>query len=130
MSAFLCSSKHISALVHAARGSIYLRIEKYVVPVGDEGEEQALYDLLLGENLKSLEARYGPAQGNDGVEPNLSDEVLPLQPIEIIKLAQSFDYQSCEHPEWTGSRAHDYIMALIADCIGRIDGYEKAKWSI
>ena len=129
MSAFICSDEHISAIVtFACQHNISVNTGGYKQYSG--GTEQELADLLMGENITSYNYRYP----NDPADPK---DFLPVQwdrrtvaPIGVIKLAQSLDYQSCEHPGWKGSRAKAVCDAVIDKAINCLPGYDNAPWSI
>ena len=120
MSAFLCSDAHISALVNAA--------EFYRVDLPREHDPESLFHMLVTENYRSLAARYQDKPG----DPSAHRYTLrpPLPALAVIKLAQSYEYQSCEHDGWDASVAKGWIERLIAGLIFRIPGYDAAPWSI
>ena len=47
---------------------------------------------------------------------------------EVLKATDCYEYQSCEHPEWPSSNAHDFIQALRKDAWRLLEGYEEAPW--
>jgi hypothetical protein len=89
----------------------------------------ALFTLLLTENLKSLAARYGDEGAIEGHKHHLFLSV-PLPPLTVIKLAQSYRYQSCEHDGWEGSTAEVWTARLIASLIHKLPGYDETPWFI
>jgi hypothetical protein len=122
MSAFMCSDLHISTLVNAARhygGNL---------PRGYE-DPADLFALLVEENVKSLDARYGDGAETRGVQHRfVATPKIPA--LHVMKLAQSYSYQSCEHSGWNDSIAKGWIEALIASLIFEIPGYDQGRWSI
>lgn len=124
MSAFMCSDEYISALVN---GAIEYGID---LPRGyDPGE---WFAALVAENKVSLTARYGK-RGEEGRASPRAHRFTPkiaLPALHVIKLAQSYEYQACEHDGWDKSEAKRWIDLLIAGLIFKIPGYGAAPWSI
>jgi hypothetical protein len=130
MSAFICSDDHISALVRfACVNNVTFWFGNPSRKLG-AGDEQEIVDILYAENVKSVNYRYI----HDEPEPTggcvYNPNARTLTPVEAIKLAQSLDYQSCEHPEWATSEAFGITRTLKAEAIRRLPGYELAEWSI
>ena len=129
MSAFICSDKHIGALVRWAsehKVTAYHGVPGRTYEV--RGNEQDIGDILFQENVKSVNYRY---KEDDPVEPFIYPEDCPhLSAVEIYKLAQSLEYQSCEHPEWNASLAKEIVRSIQSEAVHRTPGYEFAKWSI
>jgi hypothetical protein len=89
--------------------------------------------ILWEENVKSLLYRYDdPADMIESVAKFTAKtfEDVVTEPVAIIRLAHSYSYQSCEHPEWDGSGAKAMVDALIVSVSHRIPGYDAAPWSI
>lgn len=102
--------------------------------------------MLLAENRRSVDHRYAEeeieepylyhryprnvsraelrAQHEAGTLPR------PLAPVDILKMIECYEYQSCEHPEWETSEAHAFCQALRMDQISKLEGYEDAPWDI
>jgi hypothetical protein len=125
MSAFMCSDAHISALVNAARNY------KIDFPRECDDLETKLFALLVAENMKSLEARYGGRQAvMFDAGPHRFVHTPPMPVVNVMKLAQSYDYQSCEHDGWNESTAKKWIDKLMAGLVFELPGYDAAPWSI
>lgn len=116
MSAFVCSDEHIGEIAAFA----------------ESGKEQAVGQLLLAENIKSVEHRYPDMKHNDFT-------FFPLQPfqrryasnpIQILKLIASLRYQSCEHDDYLLSAAHMELLTIERKVIRMLPGWEDAQWSI
>jgi len=124
MSAFMCSDAHTSALVNAA--------VQYGIEFPRECTSPAeLFALLVVENAASLRARYGRGAKEMGTAgPHRFVPALALPPVHVMKLAQSYAYQSCEHDGWKGSTAARWIDTLIDTLICRLPEYEAAPWTI
>ena len=119
MSAWIVSKTHIDALVQAG-------IEREIVRV-DEADEFGR--MLWGENLASIHYRYpDTVEGGDYPGPAgfVASDVdfytyAPLDggpgislraEVVVRSAATCFDYQSCEHPEYEGSKAQQFVGFL------------------
>lgn len=124
MSAFICSDKHISALVRwASRNNMSFYISNPTRSLR-AGDEQEIVDILYAENVKSVNYRY---HENDPTTGCVYDPNAPLlAPVEVVKLAQSLAYQSCEHDEWELSDAFKIVEALKSAAVNKLAGYELA----
>ena len=52
-----------------------------------------------------------------------------LEPVQVLKLVRSLDYQSCETDEWEMTLAAQQLRWISGEAISRLDGYEDADWS-
>lgn len=89
--------------------------------------EQAVAQILLEENVKSVNYRYSESETTQ-IEYDRGAPILTA--IQAIKAAQCLRYQSCEHPAFEDSLASKFIEAIIADAIPRLEGYDSAAWAI
>ena len=127
MSAHLCSEAHLSVLAVAIARDPHA-----------QGTEEEIFALLAQENANSLNDRYTAPEecAPEAIAALRFERLLMLErpqafaPIALIKLAQSYAYQACEHPAWEASRAHALIRGLIDAQIARLPGYESAPWTI
>ena len=144
MSAFVVEKSHINAMLKGA----FQVARKY-------GEDKFTYyhnhqsrdltssnadevgQVLLDECIKGVSYRYedSPLTGLPGRTD--AEYLIPFQfyalgkqpkPIEIIKITQCYEYQSCEHTEWETSEARSFCKALIEHTISEIPGYDEAPW--
>jgi hypothetical protein len=144
MSAFLCSAKHLSALVNATRLAKMQpsEIERYL-PVAAKATlyevqtpQEALFGELLDTNLQSIAERYPDAtkieDWHDGGESSFIYDSRVNAPsiAAAIKLAHCYSYQSCEHEGWNDSAAKRYVDELVGDLIRQLPGYNEAEWAI
>lgn len=104
MSAWTVSSGHIDVLVHA--------MAQYGVVPPDLGAAgfRELGQRLWHENYKSVNHRYREDTPTPRYELRTTEAT--LDPVVVLKAASCFDYQSCEHPGWPDSEAHDLVSAL------------------
>lgn len=137
MSAFVVSREHITRLVNIA-----------LVAAIDSGRTQPdPYDLgrmLWAENLKSVKARY--PNDTDGNRPGpidfhdcdvdaytfglMSDFCSTFDPVEMLKLINCYEYQTCEHKEWKESESFRWCQQMKHYLITQLPGYDEAKWAV
>jgi hypothetical protein len=156
MSAFVVSHSHIHLLVHTAMYgppdarrtwhtfSYYHRTPnepagnsgtQHTIRPGDLDAADQLGQLLLSENVKSVNYRYPsdhglPSDGDYstlyrfGTSPRVSA-------IDVLVALDGYEYQSCEHPGWRTSEAHSFTDALRRAVIGHLPGYYESNcWAI
>lgn len=111
MSAWIVSSGHIDVLVHA--------LAQYEVVSRDLGAEglRELGQTLWQENHTSVNYRY--SENTEAPKYQLRTTEATLDPIVVLKAIACFNYQSCEHPGWPDSRAHDLMVALHTAVLDR-----------
>lgn len=129
MSAFLCSDKHLSALVNAADSDTlrYFGSRNSLPDIS----RSAYFQLLLDANLLSLDARYG--EGTDvavAQQHRYRGFAGEFSGVEILKLINSYEYQSCEDDSWESSLAKQFCDALRGDVIRSLPGYDEAEWAL
>jgi hypothetical protein len=128
MSAFTVTNTHINALVrYASRKKLSVPYGHPSVRLNISEHEQEVAQLLLDENIKSVNYRYSEKESGF-IEYDRGAPILTA--IQAIKAAQCLRYQSCEHPTYEGSIAELLVEAIISDAIPRLDGYNEAQWAI
>lgn len=130
MSAFICSDKHISAIVKWAcrrNASVWFGNPSRSLRAGDE---QELVDILYAENVKSVNYRYPASDPTPETGCVYDPDAPSVSPVEVLKLVQSLAYQSCEHPTWAVSDARQILDGLKSAAISVLPGYALAEWSI
>jgi hypothetical protein len=128
MSAFIVSDTHINALVrYASRHNVRAFYGNPLAMFQVKDNEQAAAELLLAENVKSVNYRY---RDNEVMSITYDRGAPILTAIQAIKAAQCLRYQSCECDDFEESIAFKLIEAIISDAIPRLDGYESAQWAI
>lgn len=128
MSAFMCSERHLSALVHYAvqnRVRWYAGCGRYANEVGG----QQVLDILAQQNERSVCTRYTDENGGVAVTMRLGKREV-LSPIQIIKLANSYDYQACETDDYRDTEAAKIVAAIRDEACRKLPGYEEASWAI
>lgn len=129
MSAFIVSNTQINALVRFASTngvSFYYGPTKQRFNVS--GNEDAACQLLLDENVRSVNYRYGETTEADRIVYEIDAPC--LTPVQIIKAAQCLDYQSCETDDWEDTMAKKFLDAIIQQAIVKLPGYDDAPWTI
>lgn len=128
MSAYIVTDTHINALVTWASSH---KASAYYDNPGRSWftyqNEQATSELLYIANVISVNYRYKLA---DPIGAITYKPTGLHRPIEIIKLCNSLDYQSCEHPDWDDSLAKKLLDEIRRVAATKLPGYDAAPWSI
>ncbi len=117
MSAWIATDRHIAS------------VAKYINP----DDAQRIADLLLAENIKSVNARYNE---DTAIETCDLDEAIELTAVDAYSLIVSLEYQSCEHADWEGSEAYRILNEATQQLeagpyiLKDKDGSTLGKWSI
>ena len=93
--------------------------------------------MLWRYNVKSVAYRYNMpdrhAEEHLGYLKAIAEysyEPIPAKPAAIAKIARCYDYQTCETPDYPGSRAEAIAEALMAAFPATLAGYDDAPWGI
>lgn len=146
MSSWIVPKEHITALVDLAtvpgdeltwyyRDNFRSR-ENWRTEYDEAGHEISRWDaigqMLTDENYRGVNARYRDEYGDPERYQHvftISDPRTMPTPIEGIKVAQCYRYQSCDSGDvWDKSESAAFIEALIQHLIPKLPGYEKAPW--
>lgn len=133
MSAFMCSFEHLNVLATVAiegfGGGRFPRL----LPNHDDPKDVAM--LLAAENAASVAARYPDHPEMQSPDWATNHDAYPYKypmvrptPVELLKLIDCYEYQSCEHDAWEHSTAHALCERLRSYAIHHLDGYEDAPW--
>jgi hypothetical protein len=131
MSAYIVSREHILYLLAAATSPVIEAIGKlrwfhdgqwHDVRSDDSERAAEVANLLWRENIASVSARYpnessatlpGPCHENFVIVPaDLHVPFKAINPMQVIKCCDCYEYQSCEHEGWETSEAYAFISAL------------------
>jgi len=85
--------------------------------------------MLWAENRRSVNHRYA----EDEWEEPYTFRRLPGQvdPVLVLKAINCYEYQSCEHPEWMRSEAHEFCQVLRDKMVRQLPGYDDAPgWDV
>ena len=153
MSAYIVSKSTIDAIVTYAVGGTH-RVSNCRPMPGDvrPGEYQRTTDYtptqigaaLWAENARSVNYRYREDASALAYtyRPRLSASLPPrgqptaalvartLTAMDLIKLCQCLEFQSCEHPGWKGSFAQDFLDRTIHAAISELPGHQEAPWGL
>jgi len=87
--------------------------------------------MLLKENYKSVYHRYDEVPTVQLEEPYQFNRIKGnIDPIQVLKGIDCYEYQSCEHPSWRESEAHNFCESLRSMAIHNLKDYEEAEWEI
>jgi hypothetical protein len=139
MSAFLVTHEHIHTLLWA--GLQHPRLGTLRWHFGNprsEGELQPetadiVGQMLLDENATGVNHLYNttnPVQ-TYGETYTYRPPVHRTWSIpELLNALDCYEYQACEHPNWSGSQAQAFVEALRHKLISELPGYRTGPWTI
>jgi len=150
MSAFMVGRDHIRFLVSAAERFQFIQgigKEKFSWYwsgarhyVEDRDDFSRIGQVLWGENLESIHARYPDTIKRPDRTPGPIGETYiythsrpwkgQINPIAVLKAIACLRYQSCEHDGWGKSEAYAILQALENDAIRSLPGYNDAEWEV
>lgn len=131
------SESYVDGLLGPANDNDY-------VPAFDRACRVAV--LFAQENLASICYRYpndseGDRPGPCGISTDLDYVLLcsqaarrhltfavELDPAQILKSCDCFEYQACEHPAWQDSAASKILDQIRKKAVSRMPTYEAAAW--
>lgn len=137
MSALEVSTPHITFLITAALAdpvhALYWGNPSRRITLDNASEVGAA---LVRENQASMTARYG-----DRFVVPATEYAYPfaayspgrrgtLDPVEVLKACQFYDYQSCEHDGWEASAAQQFTRDVRDRYITLLPGYDGLPWGI
>ena len=136
MSAFACNEAHI--------GQLAIRFAENNIWLGEAQPDAQQWAMRLAwANIHSLQERYGEDDAAFLVGCSLTDYVCgcvqtsrcvdySLRAIDIIRMAQCYDYQACEAAAYNSGGYRDsfvnqsHINRLISDMIRSLPGHNDA----
>lgn len=141
MSAYICNPEHIGILAAYAtlNGHSVWNNGDRILTAQDTAKE------LAKENIRSVATRY--PDDKDGQRPGpclLDADILEAaaiyaahfikhpqkpKPVQVLKLVQSLDYQSCETDDWKDTLAYRQLQWITSHAISTFPGYDDAAWS-
>jgi hypothetical protein len=104
MSAFICSKLHIQTIA-----------VNYVNHM-QKGDVIKIANILYKENVVSVNHRYSLNKKTNGWK-TLDKNIKPISLMQLYKLIQCLDYQSCEHDNWPNSDACKILKELEAKIV-------------
>lgn len=152
MSAFLCERRHfvtIAAWATSAGSRQRLSPQCLARILGLDANQlcRANYSerattvalALRDENIRSMVSRYGAEKAaNPPAFPKLTAaETMShvqlgreVSPVQILKMLDCLEYQSCESADYYQTPAYDLLQWLRKAAIHELDGYEDADWEL
>jgi hypothetical protein len=156
MSAYICDPEHHKALAAWAASRpapkypgdctqrvnpVYLRDEtaKQLDPYDVEAVASFFANTLYQENIRSVWARYPDEKWESLPGPSVKPDSLTvtyteakrnwyLKPIDILKMCDGLEYQSCETSDWRETLAYNLLTRIRHAAIAELPGYEEAPW--
>jgi hypothetical protein len=128
MSAFVCSKSHIAAIASFA-------VSKQVwTGTGSAklADYKSIYKALAEANVRSVCHRYADDSADNYSDLLRVPKHSPVQysPIQIVKLCDCLDYQSCETEDWRESPECKLLENIKQAAVCSIPGYDEAKWAV
>lgn len=142
MSAFVCGRAHIlglaafAALESAGRSSCNVE-PRYVRGLesldGKRGVQlaAAYADVLYQQNVRSVNHRYRESEEPEPLAPSgveLAASVIGISAVQILKMCNCLEYQSCENDDYYDTVAYRLTVAIKDAAIRQLPGYEGAEW--
>ncbi len=129
MSAYVCSKQHIQTIAAA-----------YAEMFTDD--TLRVLNILHKENVKSVNYRYD--QTTKLTSFRKVDTIKPVSKMQLFKLIECLNYQSCEHDGWYTSKAYSRLELLrgyiLKDVLAAYNtteenvndtlAWQQAQWSI
>lgn len=128
MSAYIVDRKHIEYLVRAMHSRRIAGINHRYEPAETLALEA---NMLAAATAASVNCRYSETEAADTWEArdfHGASPWLEINPVELLKAIACYEYQSCEHGGWEGSRAYAYCERLRQRAINALHGYDAAPW--
>lgn len=88
--------------------------------------KDALGQILLDENVRSVNHRYSTSQEP---EPFTYGDGYKVSPRQAVWHLMCIEYQSCETPDWTVTRAHNLLFRLLQNIAKQIAGDIEGSWN-
>ena len=135
MSAFMVCPEHVDYLIHAGlhygrRSRVSWLDKRGVRKILDAFTADAVGTMLLAENQRSVNTRYGEQDAPQGYKYRGERCCAEVEAVQVLKAVACLDYQSCETDDWKETEARAFCQALKAHAIDTLPGYDDALWSI
>lgn len=141
MSAYMVNREHIRYLITAAKNITnvfrwYYKDECNELLRDDRETATKTGQMLWDANMESIVARY-PGTKPDNVPGMIGETYIyvhnrdyhgEIDPVQVIKACDCFDYQACEYDDWKKSNAKAFIDSLRSDAWHNLPGYDAAEW--
>ena len=139
MSSYVLGERHISYLVTAATLWAHQDGLRWGERRLAEVFPEEIGAALLAENIASVRWNYPGGDPDDLPGPIplptpagyvFRREVSAVDPVQVLKALDCYEYQSDNHPGWPTSAAARFCAALRASATRRLPGYEQAQWEV
>ena len=126
MSSFLCTPEHLAQLAGV---------------LGDwrSANQPALAEILARENWRSVACRYGENSVStsrtlgeyvaETIEATSTGRDATLKTIDLLKMANCYEYQACENDDYAGTTAAKTIEHIRGDLVRQLPEYEDAVYA-
>lgn len=128
MSAYQCENDHIVLLAVWSQ-----KTYSWTATTKALEEIRKAAKILWQANVDAVAARYDEDPADIAPPTLTASDTLAwcrAQPIKVLKLAQGYEYQASEHPEWRAHEARDLVQAAKDNAIRCLEGYEEAPWTM
>jgi hypothetical protein len=128
MSAFVCSQNHIAAIAsYAVAKKVWLGNAS-----AKDSDFKSIYETLARANVVSVCHRYSDDKPENYRDVLRSPKLSSVQhsALQIVKLCDCLDYQSCETEDWRDSDACKLLSRIRDAAINALPGYDDVKWAI
>lgn len=144
MSAFICNPEHLGILAaYAAHHDAVIHSFRR-----EDRAETAknIARALARENIRSVAHAYPDDKDGDRPGPCLFDDDIEeaaalcaeyycckgaarhLDPVQVLKFCQCYDYQSCETDDWRDTVAWSQLDWIVGHAIQALPGYDDFQW--
>lgn len=110
MSAWVATDKHIASVVCAAV---------------KEDLRQEYADEIKRQNIRSVNHRYNK---RTKITPCDLSRAVVIPAKDVVSLAHSLNYQSCERPDWKRTKAYRVLREIVFDVA--INAVERGLWEL
>lgn len=114
MSAFIVGKTHIDAMLTP--------LQSY----NSDDELSEMGNTLWQENYKSVNYRYRENE----VAPEYRFTSNAQSNVQVLKLCDCYDYQSCETDVYEDSEAYKIVNMIRKIVCSSLDGYDEAEWAL
>ena len=142
MSAYIVNPEHLGIL------GAYAALHRVVIsPWSHDQSVQAAQRVAIGlarENIRSVTTRYPDDPDGQRPGPGLKDAEIQeaaaiyagyffthpphITPIQILRLIECLDYQSCETDDWPQTLAFRQLGWIRGAATRSLPGYDQAQW--
>ena len=134
MSAYLVQPEQIGIMVHSYQDARYND--------GEAGWKNMVKE-LADANIKSISTKYENGADAETVcqtwskisyqeyletAEKFARKFVHVDPVQIIKYCQNYDYQSCEFDGYNNSRGYAFKEWILSNAISKLPDYDKYGW--